>query len=116
MSLQWTASLNEARRVLRDDAARARYLASGRTRPAEEGGPALDPDFLEEMFELRMEADGDPEAVLPRARAWRDGILADLDAVFTAWEAGNGGLAKVEELLARLKYLENLVAHAAAEG
>lgn len=116
MSLQWTATLNEARRVLRDPPSRARYLATGRTRPAEEGGPALDPDFLEEMFDLRMEADADPAGVLPRAESWRDSIRADLDGVFSAWEAGSGGLGRVEELLARLKYLENLVAHAVADG
>lgn len=111
MSLQWTALINEGRRVLRDRVSRARYLASGRTRPPEEGGPALDPDFLEEMFDLRMAAAEDAEAVT-RAEAWRADMLAELDLVFTRWEAEGGDLSGVEERLARLKYLDNLVASA----
>ncbi len=109
MSLQWTAIINEARRVLRDLVSRARYLASGLTRPPDEGGPVLDPDFLEEMFDLRMEADLDPDSVLPRAESGRQEILAELDSIFARWEAGNGDLKRVEERLARLKYLDNLV-------
>ena len=111
MSLQWTALINEARRVLRDPVARARYLASGRTRPPEEGGPVLDPDFLEEMFDLRMAASED-EAALARAERWRQSLWGELDGVFAQWEAGAGDLRSVEERLARLKYLDNLVASA----
>lgn len=111
MSLQWTALINEGRRVLRDLVSRARYLASGRTRPPEEGGPALDPEFLEEMFDLRMAADEDAGA-LARAETWRQSMLDELDALFSRWEAGQGDLREVEERLARLKYLDNLVASA----
>ena len=111
MSLQWTALINEGRRVLRDRVSRARYLASGRTRPPEEGGPVLDPDFLEEMFDLRMAADEDAAAVA-RAEVWRQEMLAELDQVFVRWEAGAGDLSSVEDRLARLKYLDNLVASA----
>lgn len=109
MSLQWTAVINEARRILRDPNSRARYLASGLTRPPDEGGPVLDPDFLEEMFELRMAVDMDPDAVLPRAESWTAEIRAELDRIFERWEAGQGDLSAVEERLARLKYLDNLV-------
>ena len=38
MSLQWTATVNEAKRVLSDDLLRAGYIATGRTQPREEGG------------------------------------------------------------------------------
>lgn len=116
MSLQWTAVINEARRVLRDPVSRTRYLASGRTRPPEEGGPVLDPEFLEEMFDLRMAADEDPDAVRPRAERWRQSIWDELDGVFARWSAGQGDLAAVEERLARLKYLDNLIKTATAEG
>src|SRR5687767_8142004 len=34
-SLQWTAALNEARRILKDDDARAWWLATGQPRPRE---------------------------------------------------------------------------------
>lgn len=111
MSLQWTALINEARRVLKDNTARARYLASGRTKPPEENGPVLDSDFLEEMFDLRM-AVGEDAAALERAEAWRGALWAELDGVFGRWEAGSGDLNNVEERLARLKYLDNLVASA----
>ena len=36
MSLQWTASINEARRVVRDPRSRAHFLATGRAEPAED--------------------------------------------------------------------------------
>lgn len=114
MSLQWTATINEARRILRVPVSRARYLASGLTRPPEEGGPVLDPDFLEEMFDLRMASDMDPESVLPRAESWRREIEAELDDIFSQWETGQGRLERVEERLARLKYLDNLVQSARA--
>lgn len=109
MSLQWTAMVNEARRVLKDPLSRARYLASGLTHPPEEGGPVLAPDFLEEMFDLRMAADDDPASVLPRAESWRGEILGELEGIFSRWAAGGGDLREVEERLARLKYLDNLV-------
>ncbi len=114
MSLQWTAIVNEARRVLRDQVPRARYLASGLTRPPEEGGPSLDPDFLEEMFELRMAADADPQSVIARAESGRQELLGELDRIFARWEAGQGDLRAVEERLARLKYLDNLTQGARA--
>ena len=109
MSLQWTALVNEARRVLRDPLSRARYLATGAIAPPEEGGPVLDPDFLEEIFDMQMEAATDPASVRARAAALKDGILNGLDTTFTRWEAGEGDLSTVEERLARLKYLNNIL-------
>lgn len=115
MSLQWTSVINDARRVLKDSSSRARYLATGRTRPGDDRGPALDPDFLEEMFELRMEADADPEGVRPRAESLRLAIATEIEQIFARWEAGKGDLSTVEERLARLKYLDNLVARTHAD-
>lgn len=113
MSLQWTATVNEAKRVLTDPLLRAGYLATGRTQPREEGGPALDPDFLEEVFELQMEAQADPEGVRARAAALGDRLRGELVDVFLAWEAGEGGLEAVETLLAQLRYVDK-AAHRAA--
>lgn len=110
MSLQWTAIINDARRVLKERSSRARYLATGRSRPSDDRGPSLDPDFLEEMFELRLEADADPEGVRPRAESMQSSILTEIEQIFSRWEAGAGDLSQVEERLARLKYLDNLVA------
>lgn len=116
MSLQWTAMLNDARRVIKDPVTRARYLATGRARVSEERGPPLDPDFLEQMFDLRMQADEDPASVLAQGEAAQVALRADLDAIFSRWEAGNGTLDAVEERLARLKYIDNLLATAHGEG
>lgn len=109
MSLQWTALINEARRVLRDPIARARYLATGETTAPEEGGPVLDPDFLEEVFDMQMEAAADPAGVQAQAAARCAAIHAELDTIFTRWEAGDGELTVVADRLARLKYLNNIL-------
>ena len=47
MSLQWTAFLNEAKRVLSNSNIRARYIATGEVKPKEVGGPRLSGEFLE---------------------------------------------------------------------
>jgi len=109
MSLQWTATVNEAKRVLTDDLLRAGYLATGRTQPREEGGPQLDADFLEAVFDLQMEARSDPSGVRERAESLRSGLRGSLDAVFAAWEAGEGTLDTVEPLLAQLRYIDKAV-------
>lgn len=113
MSLQWTVTVNEARRVLADPVLRAWYLATGSASPLDDGGPALDPDFLEEVFDLQMAAATDPEGTRLRATTRRDALQAELEAIFTAWEAGDGDLSGVEERLVRLKYLTNAIASAA---
>ncbi|RME27327.1 MAG: hypothetical protein D6798_04810 [Deltaproteobacteria bacterium] len=116
MSLQWTAAINGARRALRDPIRRGWYIVTGEARPREDGRIALDPDFLEQIFELQVEAQADPDAVTERARAMYDQVMADLDARFTEWEAGGplDGPA-IEELLARSRYLDNLVNHAGTQ-
>lgn len=111
MSLQWTAAINSARRALRDPVRRGWYLATGSPQPREEG-LRLDPDFLEEIFELQLEAQGDPEGVAQQARQAKDSVMAELDRRFLRWEQGEGDLDGVEELLARTKYLDNLAAPA----
>ncbi|MDG1479911.1 MAG: hypothetical protein P8R54_09980 [Myxococcota bacterium] len=109
MSLQWTALVNEARRTLRDPIARARYLATGLTAAPEEGGVPLDSDFLEDIFDMQMEAASDPSGVSGRATELRATILTELDATFTRWEAGEGDLSAVAERLDRLKYINNVI-------
>jgi molecular chaperone HscB len=105
MSLQWTATVNEARRVLKDDLTRARYLATGKAQAPELGGPQLDSVFLEEMFELQMNAREDPDGVRDRANTLKGTIEGELDGIFTRWEAADGTLDTVDECLARLNYL-----------
>ncbi len=108
MSLQWTAALNEARRILKDDVQRARFLATGSPFPADKGGPRLDSDFLQEMFDWREQEEDRPGSIAALAGVRRAEILAEIDALFTEWEDGRGDLALVDDRLARLKYVAGL--------
>lgn len=56
-ALAWTAAVNEARRTLRDRLSRGLLLATGRPTLPERGGPALDPDFLEWVFDQNAALD-----------------------------------------------------------
>ena len=98
-----------SRRVLRDPVARAWYLATGKPHPAESGGPKLSPEFLEEIFELRMAAEDTPGAVRDTAAQLRARLDADLEDLFSRWERGEGDLSPVPERLSRLKYVDNLL-------
>lgn len=109
MSLQWTAALNEARRVLKDADKRARLLATGQAEQREKGGPLLDPAFLAEIFDWREQDEETPGALTEQARAREAALRAELDTMFVAWEQGVGDLTLVEDRLARLKYVTGLV-------
>lgn len=109
MSLQWTATLNEARRVLKDPDKRARLLATGQAEPREKGGPTLDPAFLAEIFEWREMDEETPGALTEQARVREGELREELDTIFVAWEQGVGDLTLVEDRLARLKYVTGLV-------
>lgn len=108
MSLQWTAALNEARRVLKDPVRRAYWLATGRPAPRETGGPRLDTAFLAEIFEWRETDEERPGALTDLARGRAAALRAEIDGIFVAWEAGRGDLAQVEDRLARLNYVAGL--------
>jgi hypothetical protein len=43
------------------------------------------------------------------AKAAGDALRAEIDGIFTRWEAGRGDLAQVEDRLSRLKYVDGLV-------
>jgi molecular chaperone HscB len=108
MSLQWTAAVNAARRVLKDPMTRAHYLATGRATMGE-AGPEVGAEFLEEMFELNERASASPAEVRAEAEKKRAEAFRDLEAIFDAHEAGRGSLERVEDQLARIHYLDNLV-------
>ena len=116
MSLQWTAAVNEARRVLREAPTRARYLATGKAQP-DEADRRVDPDFLEQIFELQSQVDEAPDAVAAAAHALRADALAALDALFTRWEADPATpLTPAVDALSRLKYLDTLLGAVAGTG
>ncbi len=104
LALQWTANVNFARRALLDDTKRAWFLATGSVEPPERG-LRLSPAFLAEMFEWREEEETAPGTFAERASERAAQIRAELEEMFTAWEAGAGGLGGVEEALSRLRYV-----------
>ena len=115
MALQWTAVVNEAKAALSDDRKRAHYLVTGQVKPDEAGGPRLDPDFLEEVFDLQLLAGSDPEAAAAQAEALVARHEAALDAALQALDAGEQpNLTEAEATLARLRYLDKTLAQARA--
>ena len=109
MSLQWTAAINTAKRVLEDPLSRARYIATGRIRPREDNSLTLDPEFLEEIFDLQMLAMESPEEARTKAAKEYEELNLKLESIFRTWEASGGSLAVVEENLAKMKYFHNLM-------
>ena len=105
MSLQWTAAVNEAKRILKDPLSRARYLATGNPQPPERGGQQPDNDFLETIFDLQMMSAADPEDARTTVQSMWDSHYAQLEQTFAEWEAGASSLDGVEMLLAKLQYL-----------
>ena len=105
MSLQWTAAVNESKRILSDPMARAWYLATGVPSPPERGGPQPDGDFLEAIFEVQMLSHADPEAARNTVQQLWDSHRSELDQAFQAWENDEGNLDGVGMILAKLQYL-----------
>ncbi len=103
-ALQWTAAVNEARRILRDETRRAWLLATGEAKPREKG-LKLSPEFLGEMFEWREEEEDSPGSFAARAAVRAEEIRAEIEGMFTAWEAGDGDLSRMEEALSRWRYV-----------
>ena len=111
MSLLWMAALNEAKRCLEDPIARARYIATGSAQIREDKKIVLDPEFLERIFSLQMEAMTDPHGVRQRAQIEHQDLFTELECLFRTWEQDKDDtiLQRVEPLLARLKYINNLI-------
>lgn len=110
MSLLWTAAINEAKRCLEDPILRARYLATGSSQVKEDRRLTLSPEFLEHIFDLQMAAMQFPDETQKRAQHEYDQEFAALEDIFRVWEQDQDPdhLQKVEIILARLKYLNNL--------
>ena len=108
MSLQWTALVNEGRRVLLDPILRARYLATGKAQPKERGMTVAQ-EFLERIFELQMQAMNDPKSAQLQAKELQEENTERMQEIFRAWESGQGTLQEIEEHLGRWKYLTNIL-------
>ncbi len=127
-SLEATAILNDAYRVLSDPVSRAEYvLKKSGFEAAEPRSRSADPDLLEEVFELNMALEelrrGDDSA-RPQLEMARDKFLAmrseldrDLQDLFEEYDASQAKsvLARIRSLLDRRRYVQNLVAEVEKE-
>jgi len=108
MSQQWTAHLNEGRKILLDPISRARFLASGLTKTDEK--TRMSQDFLEKILSLQMQAMDAPQEVATEAKRLQEQNTHRIEELFHSWEKDSSvALDEVEELLGRWKYLHTLL-------
>jgi molecular chaperone HscB len=121
-SLDATAILNDAYRVLRDPLQRAEYvLKQEGFEIGEQRSKDVPPELLEEVFELNMaleemrEGDASARPQLEDARqkflAMRDEIDGQLAGLFARYDASpdKGILGEIRAVLNRRRYIRNLV-------
>jgi molecular chaperone HscB len=121
-SLEASALLNDAYRVLKDPIARSLYvLKQEGFDTGEQGTKDVPAELLEEVFELNMaleelrmgDTDALPqlEAAQTRFETMRGGIDAELQSKFTAWDTSHErtALTEIRALLNRRKYVTNLI-------
>jgi len=121
-SLEASAILNDAYRVLRDPVARAEYVLKNHGFDiGEQRSRDVPPELLEEVFELNMALEelreGDQsarpslEAARDRFVALRGGVDTQLGQLFREFDATQDRevLARIRGLLNRRRYIGNLV-------
>ena len=122
-SLEATAILNDAYRTLRDPVARAEYLLKQNGFENDEPrSKNVDPDLLEEVFELNMaleELRSGDDSARPQLEVARDKFTAmrsemdrDLQDLFEEYDSTQSVevLQRIRVLLDRRRYIQNLVA------
>ncbi len=127
-SLDATAILNDAYRVLRDPLQRAEYvLKQEGFEIGEQRSKDVPPELLEEVFELNMaleemrEGDASARPQLEDARqkflTMRDEIDGQLVALFTKYDASpdKSVLSEIRAVLNRRRYIRNLVSEVEKE-
>jgi molecular chaperone HscB len=125
-SLEMSAALNEAHATVRDPFRRAEYLLGLEGGPSAAEHKEMDPAFLEEMLELRMEIEeiregGHPSspgrtAMEKQLVKRREGLLNDIAGQFARMEAlphsvgqRKGALLQVRQLLNAARYIHGLL-------
>ena len=121
-SLDATALLNDAYRVLKDPLQRAEYvLKQAGFEIGEQRSKDVPPELLEEVFELNMaleemrEGDASARPQLEQARAkfiaMRDEIDGELEALYGKYDAAPSKetLGEIRAALNRRRYIRNLV-------
>ena len=122
-SLEATAILNDAYRTLRDPVKRAEYvLKQAGFESREPRSKEVDPELLEEVFELNMvieELRGGDSSARPQLEIARDKFVAmreemdrDLQNHFDDYDAAQSRetLQRIRSCLDRRRYVQNLVA------
>jgi len=122
-SLEATAILNDAYRTLRDPVARAEYLLKQNGFENDEPrSKNVDPDLLEEVFELNMaleELRSGDDSARPQLEVARDKFTGmrsemdrDLQDLFEEYDSTQSVevLQRIRVLLDRRRYIQNLVA------
>jgi molecular chaperone HscB len=126
VSMEMTAALNEAYTTLKQPFRRAEYLMRLHGGPTAAEVKEMEPAFLEEMLELRMEIEdlrqrGSAEspartAMEQQLRRRNDLLISDVARRFAEWEAlpandsrGPRVLLQVRQLLNAAKYIQGLL-------
>jgi len=114
LALESSAILNDAYRTLKDPISRTKYLLKLEGFDvAEQGTKDVPPELLEEIFELNMALEDDPDyaPALDRFLHLRAGVDAELESQFEAWDRtkDRAVLAELRSLLNRRKYISNLI-------
>jgi molecular chaperone HscB len=108
-----TALLNDAYRTLRDPIQRASYLLRLEGFDiGEQTTKDVPPELLEEIFELNMELEEDPDSKAgERFEAMRQDVDTEIERAFNQWDAAGSrdSLTELRGLLNRRKYISNLI-------
>jgi molecular chaperone HscB len=111
-ALESSAILNDAYRTLKDPIARTMYLLKLEGFDiGQQGTKDVPPELLEEIFELNMALEEDPDSVADRFIEMRDALDAEIERKFAAWDGTHdrAALAELHALLNRRKYITNLI-------
>ncbi len=121
-SLEATAILNDAYRVLRDPVARAEYVLRENNLEKPADGPnSVPPELLEEVFEMNMaleelrSGDASVRPQLEQTRQRFDGLRRELDskleALFRRYDVqpGKSALEDIRAVLVHRRYVQNLL-------
>jgi molecular chaperone HscB len=125
-SLAMSARLNEAYLILRDPFRRAEYLLSLEGGPSAAEHKTMDPAFLQEMLDVRMQMqevleDNDPNSqargrMEQEVRGRRDKLVGDLEHEFeqletlpVSSEGRRPALLRIRQVLNTARYVEGLL-------
>jgi molecular chaperone HscB len=111
-ALESSAILNDAYRTLKEPIARTMYLLKLEGFDiGQQGTKDVPPELLEEIFELNMALEEDPDSVADRFIEMRAAVDGEIERKFAAWDDTHDRavLSELRTLLNRRKYITNLI-------